>query len=55
MCQGEFGLTYQLVSLLKEKGIQVVYSCSERKTVEKKTENGTIKASEFCFVKFREY
>lgn len=55
MCQGEFGLTYQVVTLLKQKDILTVYSCSERKTIEKKTDNGTVKTSEFCFVRFREY
>ena len=55
MCQGEFGLTFQLVSLLKQHGIRAVYSCSERKVVEQQTENGTIKTAEFCFVKFRKY
>lgn len=55
MCQGEFGLTYQVINLLKQKGILAVYSCSERKTIEKKTDNGTVKTSEFCFVRFREY
>lgn len=55
MCQGEFGLTYQVITLLKQKGILTVYSCSERKTIEKKTDSGTVKTSEFCFVRFREY
>lgn len=55
MCQGEFGLTYQIVTLLKERGIRTVYSCAERKTVERKTDNGTVKTSEFCFVRFRDY
>ena len=55
MCQGEFGLTYQVITLLKQKGIAAVYSCSERKTIEKKTDSGTVKTSEFCFVRFREY
>lgn len=55
MCQGEFGLTYHVVNMLKKRGIRVVYSCSERRTVEKKTDNGTVKTSEFCFVRFREY
>ena len=55
MCQGEFGLTYQVVTLLKQKDIHTVYSCSERKTIEKKPDNGTVKTSEFCFVRFREY
>lgn len=55
MCQGEFGLTYQVITLLKKKGIRTMYSCSERKTIEKKTDSVTIKTSEFCFVRFREY
>ena len=55
MCQGEFGLTYHVVNLLKKRGTRVVYSCSERRTVEKKTDSGTVKTSEFCFVRFREY
>ena len=55
MCQGEFGLTFQIVTLLKEHGIRTVYSCSERKTVERKTDTGTVKTSEFCFVRFRDY
>ena len=55
MCQGEFGLTYQVVTLLKQKGITVVYSCSERKAVEKKTAAGVVKTSVFSFVKFRKY
>ena len=55
MCQGEFGLTYQVVNMLKERGVCVVYSCSERRTVEKKTDSGTVKTSEFSFVRFREY
>ena len=55
MCQGEFDLIYQVIMLLKLKGIRTVYSCSERKTIEKKTDSGTIKTSEFCFVRFRDY
>ena len=55
MCQGEFGLTYQVVALLKERGIKTVYSCAERRTIEIKTNTGTEKLSEFRFVRFREY
>ena len=33
MCQGEFGLTYQVITLLKRKGILTVYSCSERRLI----------------------
>lgn len=55
MCQGEFGLTYCVVNLLKELGIKAVYGCSERKTIERQTENGIEKTSVFQFVKFRYY
>lgn len=55
MCQGEFGLTFGVVSILKERGIKTVYSCSERRTTEKHTSNGTEKISVFSFVRFREY
>ena len=55
MCQGEFGLTFSLVTMLKRMGIKTVYGCSERKTTERQTENGTEKAVTFSFVKFREY
>lgn len=55
MCQGEFGLTYSIVNMLKKRGVKVVYSCSERKTIEKQTTNGTEKLSVFSFVRFREY
>ena len=55
LCQGEFGVTYHVVQLLKKREIRILYACSERKTVEKKTESGTIKTSEFHCVRFREY
>lgn len=55
MCQGEFGLTFCLVTMLKRIGIKTVYGCSERKTTERQTENGTEKVVTFAFVKFREY
>ncbi len=55
MCQGEFGLTFQVVSLLKKRNICSVYSCSERVTIEQKTDTDTIKTSNFQFVRFREY
>lgn len=55
MCQGEFGLTYQVVTLLKDRGIRVIYSCSERKATEQQTDKGTVKTLEFCFVRFRDY
>ena len=55
MCQGEFGLTYSVVTLLKARGVRTVYSCAERNTAERKTENGTLKTVEFCFVRCRDY
>ena len=55
MCQGEFGLTYHVVKLLKERCIHVVYTCSERITDETRTHDGTVKTSRFKFVRFRDY
>ncbi len=55
MCQGEFCFAYEMINLLKRENIKVVAACSERKTVEKQTENGSEKTSIFDFVQFREY
>lgn len=55
MCQGEFGVCWKVVSALQKLGIKVVYSCSERKAVEKQTETGIEKTSVFCFERFREF
>lgn len=56
MVQGEFVFTYRLVNQLKQAGIKVVASCSERGVTEEIDENGcTIRRSQFEFVKFREY
>lgn len=56
MCQGEFTLTYALVSRLKEAGILVLAACSERKVVEELLQDGEIrKTSGFVFVRFRRY
>lgn len=55
MCQGEFGICLDVVTTLKNNGIKVLYSCSERKTVETVIENRTEKTSVFKFVRFREY
>ena len=55
MCQGEFTLTFAVVSKLRLNGITAVAACSERKTVEI-TENGTTrKTAVFDFRQFREY
>lgn len=55
MCQGEFGICMEVVTTLKNNGIKVLYSCSERKTVETVIDNRTEKTSVFKFVRFREY
>lgn len=55
MCQGEFGICWKVIATLKNNGIKVLYSCSERKTTETIIENGTEKTSVFKFVRFREY
>jgi len=52
MVQGEYGLTYIVVNMLKQKEICVVYATTKREVVEK--ENGE-KISVFKFVQFREY
>ena len=51
LCQGEFSLTYQLVTRLKAKNILVLTACSERKAVQ----DGDKKIVIFQFEKFREY
>lgn len=56
MIQGEFSFTYALVNLCKEKNIQTVTSCSERKVDEYMDQDGiTHKKSHFDFVCFRPY
>ena len=56
MLQGEFTFTYRMVRKLKEVGITVVASCSERHSEEVLKENGQVERnSVFEFVRFREY
>ena len=56
MLQGEFTFTYRMVKKLKDSGITVVASCSERHSVEVLKENGKVERnSVFEFVRFREY
>ena len=56
MCQGEFTLCYNVVKLLKDRGIKVVAASSERKAMEEVLVDETVnKISVFEFVKFREY
>ena len=49
---GEMGFTFRLVSLLKDTGLKVVHSTTERKSVE--NADGT-KTSLFQFCQFRRY
>lgn len=51
LCQGEFCLTFQVVSALKAQGVTVVAACSERIV----TEHGDKKEVLFQFEQFREY
>ncbi len=56
MCQGEFTLTYSIVSRLKRKGIITLAACSRRKTEETVKEDGSIqKKVIFDFEGFREF
>jgi len=56
MLQGEFVFTYRLTKKLKEDGLLVLASCTDRKTEEKREKNGrTTKLSVFEFVGFRKY
>lgn len=49
---GEFSFTYRLTNILKEKGIKVICSTTQRNTIIDKDGK---KISEFKFVRFREY
>lgn len=56
MVQGEFTLTYQLVTLLQKAKIRTVASTQNRTSKESVDQNGnTIKVSSFCFEGFRDY
>lgn len=56
MCQGEFTLTFEIVSLLKAQGITVLCACSERRIIEEHFLDGkSEKKVVFEFVQFREY
>jgi len=56
MVQGEFVLTFRLVTKLLAAGLRVVAACSERNTVEEIDEEGnTVKKIRFEFVGFKEY
>ena len=56
MVQGEFTLTYAVVSILLERGIRAVSACSDRRVLEEEDETGKIvKTVVFDFERFREY
>ncbi len=55
MCQGEFGTCYAVVCALQQKGVKVVYSCTERCVNEVVSEDSTHKYAVFRFTRFREY
>lgn len=55
MCQGEFTLSYAVISMLLQKGIVVVAACSKRIVREKVVAGKQQKEVEFVFEQFREY
>lgn len=55
LCQGEFGITYHVVSILLQHGIKVVAACSERQVKEVYRNGCTEKTVVFEFVQYREY
>lgn len=56
MCQGEFTLTFYVVSELLRKGITCVSACTRRVSNETMLEDGTVrKESLFVFDGFRKY
>ena len=56
MCQGEFTLTYAVVTELKARGVKVVSACSDRNSREVVHDDGSVtKESVFRFRQFREY
>lgn len=56
MCQGEFTLTFDIVTKLKKYNVKCLSACSERNTVETKMSNGSVKKETiFSFIRFREF
>ena len=56
MCQGEFTLSYMIITKLLQSGIKVIAACSERKVEESILDDGnTEKRVIFQFIRFREY
>ena len=56
MCQGEFTLSYLMITKLLQSGIKVVAACSDRQVEERVLADGNIeKKVVFQFIRFREY
>ena len=55
LCQGEFCLTYKVVSILKERGVKVVAACSKRAAIENEVGGKNVRVSYFQFVQFRPF
>lgn len=55
LCQGEFTLTFAVVTLLKANGISVLAASSERVVTETVEDGVTKKNIEFHFASFRRY
>ena len=56
LVQGEFTLSFALISILKEMRVTVVAACSERNVTEATAPDGsTTKVVRFDFVQFRKY
>lgn len=55
MCQGEFTLTYALVSRFQREGVEVISAVSERIVKEEKVGEEIRKTAIFKFGGFREY
>ena len=55
MCQGEFTLTFAVVTRLKANGVPTLVACTERKLSEVAENGATQKVVTVEFVQFREY
>lgn len=55
LCQGEFTLSYCIITALLRDGIKTVAACSERISRESTVDGVTEKTAVFRFVQFREY
>lgn len=56
LCQGEFCLAYQVITMLKERGVTVLAACSERNVIERDAQGkGMKKEVIYRFRRFRKY